>query len=169
MSRQAGPRRSCRTFGAMSYSEADLSLFEPLADPSQRESSSYFEFHPKDLPRVHACWLAGSFFIRDAAFDFFSECFHRAQPDFDYFATQRFGEAQIEALCQELEAYLAAIEAAPTRGILFSRYSSIFDDTVWSEVEVQPLASAVTMCGKRLLEFITQNTRESNCLWVLGM
>jgi hypothetical protein len=153
----------------MSYSQADLSLFEPLDDPAKRQSTSYFEFHPKQLPRTHACWLPGSFFIRDAAFDFFSECFHKAQPDFDYFATQRLSESEISALCRELEAYLSALAATPTEEVLFSRYASIFDNGIWAHVEVQPLTSAVSTCGRRLLNFITENTRESKCLWVLGM
>lgn len=153
----------------MSYCAEDLVVFEPLLDPGQREGSCYFELHPKELPRKYACWLPGSFLLRDSAFDFFSECFHRADKDFDYFAMQRLDEGEIGALCKELEAFIAEVEVCSTREVVFSRYASLFGNSIWSEVEPNLLAAAISSTGRRLLEFITANTKESKCLWVLGM
>jgi hypothetical protein len=153
----------------MSYCEDDLVLFEPLLDPEQREGSCYFALQPRELPRKHACWLPGSFLLRDSAFDFFAECFHRADKDFDYFAMQRLGESEGGALCNELETFVADVEATATREVVFSRYSSMFGKSIWSDVDSTLLAPAVATSGRRLREFIAQNTKESRCLWVLGM
>lgn len=129
----------------MSYRLEDLSIFEPLSNPEDREGTSYFEFHPKELPRPHACWLLGSFFVRDAAFDFFAECFHSASESFDYFSFERFGEAEIDRLLQELDSFLQGIAAEPNRELLFSRYASIFTPDIWAEIEIQDLAPAVRL------------------------
>ena len=153
----------------MSYCADDLVLFEPLLDPQRREGSCYFELHPSELPRKHACWLPGSFFLRDAAFDFFAECFHKADEDFDYFAMQRLGQNEIYALCKELAQFNAEVEAMPTREVVFSRYASLFGKDVWSEIDAGVLADAISKSGRQLLDFITRNTKESKCLWVLGM
>ena len=153
----------------MSYHIEDLSLFEPLSNPEQRDGTSYFELHPKELPRPHVCWLAGSFFVKDAAFDFFAECFHSASESFDYLSFQRFGEAEIDRLLQEFQSFLQCIAVAPTRECLFSRYASIFTLDIWSEIETQDLAPAVYQCGEKMRSFVQSNTRESKCLWVLGM
>ncbi len=153
----------------MSYGIEDLSVFAPLPGPEARDGTSYFEFHPKELPRPHACWLPGSFFIRDAAFDFFAECFHAASESFDYFSFQRFEEAEIERLVQELRAFLDDVATKPTRELLFSRYASIFTQDIWIAVETKDLAPAVRQCGEKMCEFIQSNTKESKCLWVLGM
>jgi hypothetical protein len=130
-------------FCTMSYCIKDLSLFEPLLNPEEREGTAYFELHPKELPRPHACWLVGSFFVRDAAFDFFAECFHSASESFDYFSFQRFGEAEIDRLLQEVQSFLQDIAGAPSRKLLFSRYASIFTTDIWSEIETQDLAECV--------------------------
>jgi len=153
----------------MSYGIEDLSAFVPLSRPEARDGTSYFEFHPKELPRPHACWLQGSFFVRDSAFDFFAECFHAASEPFDYFSFQRFGEAEIERLIQELGAFLDGIATEPTRELLFSRYASIFTPDIWTGVETKDLVPAVRQCGEKMREFIQSNTKESKCLWVLGM
>ncbi len=156
-------------FGVMSYGIVDLSVFAPLSGPEARDGTSYFEFHPKELPRPHACWLPGSFLVRDAAFDFFAECFHAASESFDYFSFQRFGEAEIGRLIQELGNFLDGIVTEPTREFLFSRYASIFTPDIWAEVETKDLAPAVRQCGEKMRDFIQSNTKESKCLWVLGM
>lgn len=153
----------------MSYRAEDLSLFEPLANPSARDGTSYFELHPKELPRPHACWLPGSFFVRDAAFDFFAECFYSASESFDYFSFQRFGEPEIARLTQELDRFLRDVASEPSRKQLFSRYASIFTADIWSEIEPQVLAPAVCKCGGKMRAFVQSATRKSKCLWVLGM
>lgn len=153
----------------MSYCIEDLSLFEPLSDPEGRDGTAYFELHPKELPRPHACWLPGSFFVRDAAFDFFAECFHTASNSFDYYSFQRFGEPEIERLLQELNTFLHGIVTEPSRELLFSRYASIFTAQIWSEVETKSLAPAVLRCGEKMRSFVQSTTKESKCLWVMGM
>jgi hypothetical protein len=153
----------------MAYGTNDLAMFEPLTDPLARVGTAYFELHPKELPRPLACWLPGSFFLRDAAFDFFTECFHSANESFDYFSFQRFGEAEIARLLHELERFLRETAADPTRELLFSRYASIFTPDIWSAVETPRLVSAVRTCGENMRSFVLTATQESKCLWVLGM
>lgn len=153
----------------MGYSSEDLGLFEPLLDPSAREGTAYFELHPKELPEPYACWLAGSLLLQDAAFDFFAGCFRAAYPSFDYFSFQRFGREEISALCLEMASYIAQLGPDVSRDPLFSRYESIFSRDIWAEVPTTPLAAAIKACGEQTLSFITANTKESGCLWVLGM
>lgn len=157
------------TFGVMSYGIEDRSLFEPLSGPAERDDTSYFELHPKELPHAHACWLPGSFFVRDAAFDFFAGCFQSASESFDYFSFQRFGEVEIDLLLQELDQFLHGIAFEPKRERLFSRYASIFTPDIWSAIETEDLAFAVHQCGEKMRSFVQSNRKESRCLWVLGM
>jgi hypothetical protein len=157
----------------MSYTQADLNLFEPLFDASQKNTTAYFEFHPAELPEENACWLPGSLFLRDAAFDFFADCFHRAKESFDYFSFVRFGSRDIGRLIDELTVYLDTLKSAPTREEVFARYESMFTSEftseVWGAVDTQPLAAAVLGAGRTLRRFVRSQTKESGCLWVLGM
>jgi hypothetical protein len=41
----------------MGYTTEDLIVFEPLFDPSARNGTSYFEFHPSELSKTNACYL----------------------------------------------------------------------------------------------------------------
>jgi len=134
-----------------------------------RNGTSYFEFHPRELPKTNACWLPGSLFLRDAAFDFFVECFQRASASFDYFSFVRFGSNEIRRLIEELTIYLDSLKSAPTREQLFANYASIFTDDIWSGVPTQPLSEAVLNTGRTLRRFVRSNTKESACLWILGM
>jgi hypothetical protein len=153
----------------MSYSLEHLSFFEPPTDSNSRDGTAYFELHPKELPEPHACWLAGSFFLRDAAFDFFAECFHSAHESFDYFSFQRFGEREIDRLLNALEGFLHELESQPSRDVVFSRYASLFTVDIWADVDTSALASAVFKCGNDMQRFVASKTRDSKCLWVLGM
>jgi hypothetical protein len=153
----------------MGYTTEDLIVFEPLFDPSALNGTSYFEFHPGELPKTSACWMPGSMFLRDAAFDFFVECFHSASESFDYFSFVRFGSSDISRLIYELTIYLDTLKDAPTREQLFVKYSSIFSDEIWSGVATQPLAEAVLSAGRTLRRFVRSKTKESACLWILGM
>ena len=153
----------------MRHTNKDLGVFEPLRDPAKREGTAYFEFHPKEPPRATACWLPGSLFLRDAAFDFYAECFNRASESFDYFSFQRFGQKEIERVIGELSSFQDSLNANPDRERLFSKYASLFEPDIWSGVDTAPLLSAVRKTGSQLLTFIKVETKESQCLWVLGM
>jgi hypothetical protein len=153
----------------MSYSEDDLILFEPLFDASQRDGTAYFEFHPAERPEEFACWLPGSLLLRDAAFDFFVDCFCRASKTFDYFSFVRFGAAEISRVADDLSKYLAVLRQRPSRTELFANYSSIFTAEIWSEVSTPVLTKAVHSAGSTLNQFIRSNTADSGCLWILGM
>jgi hypothetical protein len=153
----------------MGYSREALSMFKPLANPEACRGTSYFALYPKELPWANACWLPGSLFVRDAAFCFFAGCFHAASESFNYYAFQRFGEIEIVRLVDEFELYLRTIAMEPAREQLFSRYPSVFATDIWSEIETETLASAVRRCGEQLRTFVQLKTRESRCLWVLGM
>ena len=152
----------------MRYRTEDLVVFEPLFNPSACDGTCYFELHPAELKNAE-CWLPGSMFLRDAAFDFFVECFHSASPSFDYFSFVRFGSEDIQRLIDELTRYLNGLNANPTREQLFSKYATVVTDDIWSDVETQPLTNAVVNAGNALLRFVRSNTKESKCLWVLGM
>jgi hypothetical protein len=154
---------------AMSYSEQDLWMFVTLTDPDERVDTSYFEFHPGEVSELHACWLKGSLLVKDAAFDFFSECFHSASESFDYFNTQRFGEVEIDRVLVELDAFLRDIEGEPSREKLFSRYASLFTLDIWSRIDTLVLANRVGDCGSSMRSFIHTKTQDSKCLWVMGM
>lgn len=153
----------------MSYTTTDLTLFAPLLRPEERDGSAYFELHPNELPHPHACWLHGSFFLQDAAFDFFSECFHAASESFDYFSFQRFGEIEIDRLLIEIDSFLDDISDNPSRERLFSRYASIFTAEIWDDLETSVLVPIVHECGDKMRTFVKLKTRETKCLWVLGM
>jgi hypothetical protein len=153
----------------MSYTADDLIVFEPLFDSSQRDGTAYFEFHPAELPEPNACWLSGSLLLRDAAFDFFAECFQRTKHSFDYFSFVRFGSRDIKRLIDELTIYITTLNGGPTRQQLFSNYASIFPEDIWSGVPTEPLADAVLNAGTILRRFVRSETKESACLWVLGM
>ncbi len=153
----------------MNYGITDLSLFEPLANPDDREGTAYFELHPEELPGDCACWLPGSFFVSDAAFNFFAGCFHFASESFDYFSFQRFGEAEIDLLLQDMDRFLQSIAVEPTRELVYSRSALTFSPDIWSGLAVQDLAPAVYQCGEKMRTFIQARTKDSKCLWVLGM
>lgn len=154
----------------MRYNPSDLGLFKLLRDPAQRDGTAYFEFHPAELPEPRACWLDGSLLMRDAAFDFFAGCFQAALPTFDYFAFSRFGEGDIARLLAELDAYLASVESNVTPlDALFARYASVFTQDIWADIEPTILAPVVAVAGHALRTYIAEQTRDSRCLWVLGM
>lgn len=153
----------------MSYTSEDLELLEPLLNPEQRDGTAYFELHPNELPYPHACWLPGSFFLHEAAFDFFSKCFQAACASFDQYAFQRFGEEELIRLVSELESFLLEITNSTSRERLFSRYASMFRPETWDGLDTNILAPKVYECGEKMLSFVKSNTQESKCLWVLGM
>ena len=89
----------------MTYSLEDLSAFTPLLDPEKRESTSYIELHPAELPGPHSYWLLGSFLLKDSAFDFFTESFYCADHDFDYYSFQKLDEFEIQALTSDIASF----------------------------------------------------------------
>ncbi len=131
--------------------------------------SHYFELHPNELPTPTSCWLPGSLFVRDAAFDFFANCFHGASETFNYFSFQRFATNEIDYLKVMLDSYLKDIKHDTARGQLFSRYASVVDCAVWDDIDTKALTAAVYQCGQTMRGFIELHTRRSQCLWVLGM
>jgi hypothetical protein len=153
----------------MSYTKDDLVLFEPVFDASQRDGTAYFEFHQAELPEENACWLPGSLLLRDAAFDFFVECFYRASKTFDYFSFVRFGTEEISSVVDDLNAYVGVLERDPSRDELFANYGSMFSADIWSEVPTGELTDAVHRTGISLNEFIRSTTPDTGCLWILGM
>jgi hypothetical protein len=153
----------------MSYAQEDLTAFVPLLNPAEREGTSYFEFHPRELPAEYACWLEGSLLLRDAAFDFFAECFHTASESFDYFAFERFRQPEIDKLLSALDSFLSQLDGTPTREQVFACYASLFSQDIWGDIDTQDLATSVRACGETLRAFIRTETAATKCLWVLGM
>lgn len=116
------------------------------------------------------CWLEGSMFLRDAAFDFFAECFHSASDSFDYFSFVRFGPLEITRLIEELATFTGSLKCGTsTREELFSRYASLVTKEIWADVPTKALTSAVVRTGEELGTFVRERTEETKCLWVLGM
>ncbi len=147
-------------------------MFEPLCSPEECQNSLYFELHPREIPRQDACWLHGSLFVKDHAFDFFVDCFQSASGSFDYFSFTRLDEQEIERLVGTLDDFLQDLATKPSRDLLFSRHGHsqwCADDRSWWGIKTEDLASAVQRCGKEMQSFIQTNTKESKCLWVLGL
>jgi hypothetical protein len=107
--------------------------------------------------------------VRDAAFDFLVTCFERANPEFDYFAFERFDTEQVKRLVRELVDFAGDLTPGCSRDIVFSRYNSLFRREIWDGVETEPLRTAVAKCAKEVAEFVQNSPSENQCLWVLGM
>jgi hypothetical protein len=153
----------------MPYGIEALSLLQPVSADEANEGTAYFEFHPAELPDAHAVWQEGSLFLSDVAFDFYAECFHRANDAFDYFAHQRFDAEDIARLDHELESFVRDLERDPSQATLFSRYVSLFGEDIWAAIDVPVLAAAVAATANALRGFVREKTRESGCLWIIGM
>ena len=154
----------------MGYRSKDIDLFAVIRDKTRLEGTAYFELHAGELPEPTACWLEGSLFIRDAAFDFFVECFHRSNPAFDYFGFERFDPQQIELLLEELFSLVSELTPGSSREVVFSRYNSLlFDRQIWDAVDTEALRSAVVSAIEGISIFIHQARSEKRCMWVLGM
>jgi len=151
------------------YKTEDLSHFDLIVDLSSLDGTSYFEFHPKELPHEHTSWNEGSLFIRDAGFDFFSKCFELANPAFDYFAFERFNQTHIDKLLEELSAYSLELQTSSSREVLFSRYAGLFNKDIWNDVDTNDLKTRVLDASKGIQKFVQQETAISRCLCVLGM
>ncbi len=156
----------------MGYTIDDLGLFEPRFDPAALKGTSYFELHPKEVPAEHSCWLPGSLFLQDAAFDFFTTCFQSANQSFDHFSFMRFGEIEIERVIIELDVFLNVLVTNPSRTQVFANYASIFSQDsqdIWSGIDTVALVRSVRTTGQQMRDFIQSNTRQTKCLWILGM
>lgn len=153
----------------MSYPVETLRSLRPLLDPEDREGTAYFELHPAELPHPGACWLQGSLFMQDVAFDFFIRCFEAVRPSFDHFSSERFGRDELARLTIELDAYLGDLAGQPSRELVFSRFDSVFTPDLWKGFETEVLASALRSAGRTLRGFVAEAGRTSGCLWVLGM
>jgi hypothetical protein len=153
----------------MKPTTANLVWFTPLIDSSRCADTAYFELHPKELPTPDASWLPGSLFVKDAAFDFFAQCFAFANESFDYFAYQRYDATQIEALKVALDDYLKDIKYDTAHGQLFSRYASVVNRSAWDDVDPKALTASVYQCGQTIRAFVELHSRTSPCLWVLGL
>jgi hypothetical protein len=153
----------------MGYTSEDLDVFILQWDKNRLEGTAYFELHHGELPEPLACWLPGSAFVRDAAFDFLVTCFERANPEFDYFAFERFDTEQVKRLVRELVDFAGDLTPGCSRDIVFSRYNSLFRREIWDGVETEPLRTAVAKCAKEVAEFVQNSPSENQCLWVLGM
>ena len=153
----------------MTYTAEHLSFFIPLTDKSKCDGTAYIELYPADRSEDDPCWLDGSLFVKDAAFDFVTECFYGANQDFDYFAFVRFSPSQIVRLLQEIRSFGSELSGNPGRNVVFSRYSSLFSRDTWSEVPEAELARRLHSLLIDMEQFIAAKTAKSKCLWVLGM
>ena len=153
----------------MGYKSNDLGIFVPVRDKQRLEGTAYFELHPGELPKRFACWLPGSLFVKDAAFDFFVTSFEHANPKFDYFAFERFSRAQIDVLLGELATFTSELVPECSREVVFSRYSSIFPPDIWDDVGTEILRSSVVRAANEMTSFIRGSCDKDECLWVLGM
>ena len=153
----------------MTYSEDDLDLFAIVRDKQDLDGTAYFELHPGEVPEPIDFWLEGSIFIRDAGFDFVVHCFSRANPKFDYFASERFSSAHLDALSLELNAFLQTLQPGCPRDAVFATYESIWSRDIWKEVGTEPLRDAVSRMTAGIRDFVERSREERRPLWVLGM
>lgn len=153
----------------MGYGVQDLDVFVLQRDKDRLDGTAYFELHPGELPEPMACWLPGSLFVKDAAFDFFVGCFERANSRFDYFAFERFEREQVDLLRQELSNLIPDLTPGCSREALFSRYNSLFGTRIWDGLDTEDLRQAVVRTAEGISSFIEGARAEGQCLWVLGM
>jgi hypothetical protein len=153
----------------MGYLASDLGVLSIIRDPKRLEGTSYFELHPGEPPEPYACWLPGSVFVRDAGFDFFVECFEKANPAFDYFAFERFDSAQQRVLVEQLDQFIEQLQPGCARGAVFGRYSSLFKQDIWDAVNTEALREAVRQAAQELREFVAETQTKLKPLWVMGM
>jgi hypothetical protein len=153
----------------MGCTPKNLDVFIVHRDKNHLEGTAYFELHPGELPAPLACWLPGSAFVRDAAFDFLVGCFERSNPKFDYSAFERFDRDQVERLLRELDHLVEALAPGCSRDAVFSMYNSLFRMEIWDGVDTELLRAAVARNAVAVAEFIRDSRSEDMCLWVLGM
>ena len=153
----------------MGYAKQDLDVFRLLRDKEQLDGTSYFELHAGELPEPFACWLEGSLFVRDAGFDFFVECFHVANPKWDYFAFEPFDAVQVDALLADIGTFAASLTDGCSHDAVFARYSSLFKSDIWTDVETDMLRGAVAEAASGLQAWLQEVRRSGKVLWVLGM
>lgn len=153
----------------MPYQIENLCVFDVFGDKARLDGTSYVEFHPCDLPEEYACWLDGSVFIRDAGFDFFTECFYRAIPAFDSFSITKVTGPQLSALGDELRSFLGLCRKGGDRSVLFSRYASLFSSDIWDQVPTEPLRQSLVNAGGLIEDLRARSESDSGILWVRGM
>ena len=153
----------------MGYAKQDLDVFRLLRDKEQLDGTAYFELHHGELPEPFACWLDGSLFVRDAGFDFFVECFHRANPKWDYFSFEPFDTAQVDVLSADMGTFAAGLTAGCGRDAVFARYNSLFKRDIWTDVDTDMLRGAVLEAASGLQAWLREVQRSGKVLWALGM
>ena len=153
----------------MSYTESELDVFDVLPGTAPREGTAYIELHAGELPQEFACWLPDSVVVRDAGFDFVTECFYKSHPGYDYYAFVRFDTSKIAALRSELETLLKSLVPDAERDTLFARYASIYSRDIWDEVPTEPLRLAICREIRGLLEYLEHSENTCGVAWVLGM
>lgn len=154
---------------AMGYDASHLTFFELIRDKSRLEGTAYFELHQGELPGEFSCWLDDSVFLRDAAFDFFVDCFHRANPRFDYFAFERFCRPEIEAVRVNLANFSSSLVPGCSRDAVFAMYSSLFSMDIWDSVDTELLRAAVVSSANEMIDFVGDAEKKDLVLWVIGM
>jgi|GEM_PF-6675022 len=153
----------------MTYVFDDLSLFDIHSGDGPREGTAYIELHAGELPEDHACWLPGSIIIRDAAFDFVTDCFYSAHPAYDYFDFVRFETSHIQALRTELSGLLATLRPGASRDQVFAKYTSLFSAEIWKDVPTDALRDRVAREIIEIESFAAKAEEDFGILWVLGM
>lgn len=148
--------------------EEFLQYFDPLFDPKERVGTCYFELYPDELTGQKKCWIPGSFILADVAFDFFVGSFNFASDAFNYYSFQRFGDTEITRLLSDLRNFVDSVAAEPIVLNIFSRHVYSKDRDL-SRESLEPLAQAVCECGETMINFIESKTKDTKCLWVLGM
>jgi hypothetical protein len=153
----------------MGYANHDLDVFRLLRSKEQLNGTAYFELHPGELPEPFACWLDGSLFVRDAGFDFFVECFHGANPKWDYFSFESFDLAQVEALSADIGSFAAGLTPGCGREAVFARYNSLFKKDIWNDVDTDLLRGAALATASDLRAWLREVQLSGKVLWFLGM
>jgi hypothetical protein len=153
----------------MQFDDERLSLFTPITDRALLKGTTYFELHQGELPRRNACWLEGSLFITDAAFNFFEGCFEKAINGFDYFSFNRVTPMEVEKLDEEVTHFLATLNGMKQRETIFSR--NLWDNAfeIWRPVGTDVLQKAVLNCGKAIRDYVSETRRNRVALHVLGL
>lgn len=147
----------------------DLQVLKILRDKNALDGTAYFEFHPKILKSEDSVWNEGSIYLAESGFDFFSECFHKSNREFQYSGRCKYNEEEIDLLTSEIEEFMQAIKEHSTRASLFSRHSDFTEKAMWDHIDETRTREALASTGKDLIKFLKKAKNDSGIVWVLGV
>jgi hypothetical protein len=147
----------------------DAAMFAPVRLPGALGLGGYIELSAAERMRESDWRMDGSLCVRDAAFDFVGGCFEVASAGFDLLSSSRLSVAETASLSCELGAFASTLEQEPGRAALFSRYASMMNPAVWSQVDASGLRAGLLSLVRALHRYSWVAAAHKRPLWVLGV